>query len=97
MHSAVAAVPATDRAAFWAPQRLVKSYAPQATSINTPMNGRYVKRSARACCPTWSIPLTGSNVTKYQTQPTAKHGREGGCLKASHETPRSNAAEPATT
>ena len=46
---------------------------PQTRAMHRPICGRYRKRSAITCKPTWTRPTVGSSVPRYQNQPTASH------------------------
>ena len=43
--------------------------------MNSPTSGIYVYRSAMACSPTCTTPMTGTSVPTYQSHPTAAYGR----------------------
>src|ERR1700761_8917402 len=72
MHAAAAT---STRAATLHRDRSKNSAAPHESAIAMPMEGMYVYRSARACRPTCTKPITGSNVIKNHSQPTSRYGR----------------------
>jgi hypothetical protein len=45
-----------------------------AATIERPIIGTYMKRSAIPCSPAWSSPITGAIVTTYQNHPTNSQG-----------------------
>ena len=55
-------------------QRRDASTKPHARTMPSPICGKYVKRSATVCKPTCTIPITGTNIPKYQNQPTSRYG-----------------------
>ena len=60
--------------------------------IASPISGMYVYRSAIACSPTCTIPMTGTSVTTYHSHPKARYRRVRPSLRARSDTAASAAS-----